>query len=512
MRHWPASLLALLLAVFGLGTLPAIAQTTTDSAVPADASQVQPDRSPQGAEDDDFVRSPNDAPLPPLPPPEEGLLERNIPSLREGLGRLPSFFRDMDLNVRLRSFNFNRQNPDDTASEAWAPGGWAGPDVGLAPRHLRARCDVLHLASGVRARGSRRSLLLTSGQGAINVFGQAWAAFRYEDYALLKGYRQRIDDGYVNPQDNRMVPNTFEAGTLSGKLDWLRYDLGYVSAIKPRDSNEFIGMSEQAGAPGGDKGLILSTFTVTPSESLVLYAGNFYALDVFNTAFAKSEYTLPLGEEVKLQFGLQYTDQRSVGEARLGRVRDVERRKRRCASCTGALGTAVHFTGDDASISSPWGTWPGYLSMIVTDFDRADEKAFGVGVRYNFAGTLLPLPYSWIHPLRGVRAGERSRRPRNRPGVADDPGGRSGHHLRRPRPRGPLPALPKRRRGPGRIQRPDGLPHHRELRSSTSSDEGSGTKGFHIIDPVTSATLRVVSTREPGMSGPGEGEGLRVPS
>jgi hypothetical protein len=387
MKHWSASLLAIL----ALGTSSAIAQNTSDSAVPADASQVQQTRSPQSGEDDDFVRSPNDVPLPPLPPPEEGLLERNIPSLREGLGRLPSFFRDMDVNVRLRSFYFNRQNPNDTASEAWALGGWVDLASGWLLDTFAVGATFYTSLPAYAPEDLPGSLLLTPSQGAIYVLGQAWAALRYEEYALLKGYRQRIDDGYVNPQDNRMVPNTFEAGTLSGKLDWFQYDLGYVSAIKPRDSNEFIGMSQQAGAPGGDKGLILTTFTFTPCESIFVYTGNFYALDVFNTAFAKSEYTLPLGEEVKLQLGLQYTDQRSVGEERLGvfatwnvggGVRFVWRGL--------SLGTAAHFTGDDASISSPWGTWPGYLSMIVTDFDRADEKAFGVGLRYNFAGTLLP--------------------------------------------------------------------------------------------------------------------------
>jgi hypothetical protein len=70
------------------------------------------------------------------------------------------------------------------------------------------------------------SLLLTPGQGEIGVFGQAWAALRYKDYAFLRGYRQWIDDGYVNPQDNRMIPNTFEGVTLSGKFDWVRYNVG----------------------------------------------------------------------------------------------------------------------------------------------------------------------------------------------------------------------------------------------------------------------------------------------
>ena len=55
-----------------------------------------------------------------------------------------------------------------------------------------------------------------------------------------------------------------------------------------------------------------------------------------------------------------------------------------------SVGVATHFTGADANISSPWGSWPGYLSLQVTDFDRANEKAFGMGLGYDFAGTLLP--------------------------------------------------------------------------------------------------------------------------
>jgi hypothetical protein len=54
------------------------------------------------------------------------------------------------------------------------------------------------------------------------------------------------------------------------------------------------------------------------------------------------------------------------------------------------VGAAVHHTGDDFSIQSPYGTWPGYISLLVTDFDRAGETAYGAGVRYDFGGTLLP--------------------------------------------------------------------------------------------------------------------------
>ena len=71
------------------------------------------------------------------------------------------------------------------------------------------------------------TLLLKPGQEGYYVPGEAWGALRYKDYALLKGYRQRVDQTYINPQDNRMTPNTFEGVTLGGKVAWVQY-LGRV--------------------------------------------------------------------------------------------------------------------------------------------------------------------------------------------------------------------------------------------------------------------------------------------
>lgn len=50
------------------------------------------------------------------------------------------------------------------------------------------------------------------------------------------------------PDQNR---DAAASANLSGKLGWVRYDVWYVWDIKPRDSNEFISMSKQAGALGG---------------------------------------------------------------------------------------------------------------------------------------------------------------------------------------------------------------------------------------------------------------------
>jgi hypothetical protein len=386
----------LILAVMALGPGEAAAQAVAEPARVAEAPPEAQRDLATGLPEDDIVRSPDAAP-PPRP--------ETFPRLKEALSPLPPFFRDTDLKARLRTFYFNRQNDNDTASEALATGGWLQYASGWLFDTF-AIGATYYASFPLHAPDDRGgTLILTPGQDEIGVVGEAWGALRYKEYAVLKGYRQKIDDGYVNPQDNRMVPNTFEAVTLSGKLDWVRYDLGYVWNIKPRDSNDFISMSRQAGARGEDQGLVLTSLSLTPIKDLSIYAGNFYALDVFNTAFAKGEYTHTISPDLKLQFGLQYTDQRSVGDDRVGDFTTWNVGAAMRVVWRGlSLGAAGHFTGDDASIASPWGTWPGYLSLMVTDFDRANEKAFGVGLKYDFgAGTLLPFQLSGltVHLLYG---------------------------------------------------------------------------------------------------------------
>jgi len=73
------------------------------------------ERQPSALEENTTVRAPDSAP----PPPPEVL----FPRLRDASSKLPPFFRDTDLNFRLRTFYFNQQNDDGTAKEALAVGG-----------------------------------------------------------------------------------------------------------------------------------------------------------------------------------------------------------------------------------------------------------------------------------------------------------------------------------------------------------------------------------------------------
>ena len=47
-------------------------------------------------------------------------------------------------------------------------------------------------------------------------------------------------------------------------------------------------------------------------------------------------------------------------------------------------------TGAGHTIQAPWGSFPGYLSLIQEDFQRANEKAVLVGAAYDFSKLVTP--------------------------------------------------------------------------------------------------------------------------
>jgi hypothetical protein len=307
--------------------------------------------------------------------------------------QLPPFLRDTSVKLHLRSFYFNRLNSDDTRNEAWAFGGWlayksgwlwdtfALGAVGYTSQPLYAPEDT----GGTN--------LLHPVQDPILVLGQAYAQLRYNEYALLTGYRQLIDEGYLNPQDSRMVPNTFEGVTIKGTIGPIDYNVGYLTAIKLRQENNFHNMAEAAGVVGGkNRGLLLTRLSSEPLPGLSLYAANYLVPDVFNTAYGYAEYTHNLTSDLSFKTGVQATDQRSVGAAFLGNFTTWNVNTRGILVWRGlGVGAGFSATGDGSALQTPYGDPPGYFTFQENNFDQARQQAWGVAARYDFGpGTLLP--------------------------------------------------------------------------------------------------------------------------
>ena len=201
---------------------------------------------------------------------------RRIPGVAEEMNSLTPFLRDTSLNVHFRTFYFDRLNSNGTTNEAWAFGGWlayksgwladtfAIGAVGYTSQPLYAPDDT------------PGTTLLHPPQDSLLMVGQAYAQLRYKDYVLVTGGRQIDDEGYLNPNDSRMIPNTFEAVTATGKLGPIGYEVGYFWTMKDRDENDFHNMATQAGVTSGEnRGLVLTRLSAEPIQGLKLYGANY---------------------------------------------------------------------------------------------------------------------------------------------------------------------------------------------------------------------------------------------
>ena len=340
------------------------------------------------------LASASDAPPPPpLPSPLEDLF---LP-LKQAMAPLPPFLRDTDFKLHFRSYYLNTMNPNGTVNEAEAFGGWASYKSGWLFDTFAMGAAFYGSAPLYAPADRDGTLLLETGQKGYYVPGEAWGALRFKEYALLRGYRQQVDQTYINPHDNRMTPNTFEALTLGGTLGFVEYLGGYLWNIKQRNSDTFVSMSSAAGVTGKHEGVALAGVRLTPAKNLRIDLSDQYGTNLFNTLFAQIEYLHALGTDWKLRLGAQITDQRAVGDAFLTgaaeKYWDVQVGGTRIQLIYRdlTLTTAFSITGTGNTIQTPWGSYPGYLNMIDQDFDQAGEKAYMVGAAYDFSKVIQGL-------------------------------------------------------------------------------------------------------------------------
>ncbi len=304
---------------------------------------------------------------------------------------VPAFLRDTDLTLRLRTYYVDARPVVGAEREAWALGGWLSYRSGWLLDAFQVGATAYGSAPVYDPTDKADTLLLAPGGEGYYVLGEAFGAIRVQEYALLKGYRQLVDQPYINPQDNAMTPNTFEGVTLGGTLGPVRYVAGYLTRVKTRNADEFVAMSEAAGAAGSDGGVALLGVKVAPVAGLELEVAEQYGVDTFNTLFARAEQTWRMGDDVRLQLGAQLTDQRTVGAALIAPkgVPDWTARNVSGRLAVGfrelTLRAGASVTAAGNRVQSPWGFYPGYLRHIQLFFNNAEEQAWAAGVAYDFS-------------------------------------------------------------------------------------------------------------------------------
>src|SRR4029079_3825610 len=205
----------------------------------------------------------------------------SLPSWR--LEKRRAAFKDTKFEVNLRTFYFDRNQFNGSEAQAWAIGGWVGVKTGYFLDHV-AFGTTLYTSQPIYAPSDRSgSLLLLPNQDGYTVLGEFYMDVRIFDGLNVNVGARGYDTPFINRNDTRMTPNTFEAIVLQGRVKLgtsseddsttadglgpskdgkevavpsptptpevatIKYGLGYFDQIKERNGTHFVSMAIDAG-------------------------------------------------------------------------------------------------------------------------------------------------------------------------------------------------------------------------------------------------------------------------
>jgi len=313
------------------------------------------------------------------------------------------FIDDSKISAQARTFYLYRDKYDNSVSEAWAIGGSVAYTSGYLADLLRVGAVAYTSQPLYAPDGRDGTLLLKPGQEGYTVLGQIYGEVRFSDQLFGAFGRKEYNTPYINKNDSRMTPNTFEALTLYGKsggkdgaAEW-RYGGGYFSKIKERNSDEFVSMSVDAGA-AVERGVYVAGANFKQKD-LSVGAINYYSDDIINIFYTEAKYALT---PRNLSLSAQFSDQKSTGEDLLTGT-DFSTHQWGVKGDWGVgaavLTLAYTDTADGATMRSPWSGYPGYTSVQVQDFFRAGESAVLLKAAYDLSNRFkgASVYALWVH-------------------------------------------------------------------------------------------------------------------
>ena len=331
-------------------------------------------------------------------------------------------FEDTKFEFNFRTYYFDRHKFDGSESEAWAIGGWGGFKTGYFLNHIAFGATV-YTSQPLHAPDDKDgTLLLKPGQEGYTVLGEAYADITIVDGLNLNIGRKGYDTPFINRNDVRMTPNTFEAIVLQGKVDLdepsttvavnkdgtalatdgkeaptpapppkqdlatLKYGVGFFHQIKERNSDVFVSMATDAGADV-ERG-VYTAGVIYEKGKFSIGGIDYYCDDIINIGYGETKFELPITDQVRPKISAQFVDERSTGNDLLfSRDFSVQQFGLKVeVPIQKVLFTAAftHASGGDTNLQNPWSGYPGYTSVQVQDFNRAGESAFLFRIGYDF--------------------------------------------------------------------------------------------------------------------------------
>jgi hypothetical protein len=304
-------------------------------------------------------------------------------------------FKDLflkgDFNGKLRSFYMNRHfDISARTQESSALGAWL--DYESAYWHhfgfgIAAYTSLPFILHDVNKDGAQ---VLKPGQTGYVALGKIY--FQAEAFkSRVRLFRQELNTPFLNPHDIRMTPVTYEAYTLQNwSIDNLELMFSHVTKIKKMTETQFKSLSSEAGFPGTKYGITMFGLTYLLKDSLKAQAWDYYAHNFMNMFFMQVDKTWKIQDEISIVGSIQGLYQHNIGRSLNGKFN---------ASMLGAqfvfswfdteLVLAYTIADNSSDIQNPWASYPGFTSIMEEDNDLSGEKAWLVGLTYDFSRFLV---------------------------------------------------------------------------------------------------------------------------
>lgn len=324
-----------------------------------------------------------------LPTPFSPISEVEPGTALKGLSE-DSFIRDTALSLRPR-FYYRSVRNSQGVQDTFAGGGAVDLTTGWWKGFLRIGVTGYTTQPLVAVKNNNRSGLVESDGDGFFTLGQAWVKLRTGP-ATATLYRQTLNLPFINMNDARMIPNTFEAYQVRAEV-WrdVQINAGYITQMKGRDTPDFVPMSEAAGAPQVNRGTAFAGFVAGKDTDGYLGAMSQLTPDLFCTSYVQTGYTWNATDLFELRGDLQFADQRSVGAEYVGSFATQLYGGRLSASYGGALFSFSYTnTARDSNLRNPFGADPAFNMLMISDFAQAGEQSYGFGVSYNFSRIGIP--------------------------------------------------------------------------------------------------------------------------
>ena len=302
------------------------------------------------------------------------------------------FFRDAIFKAQLRSFYYDTVQKGSPQNLALATGGSVSFNSGYMNDRFAIGAKLYTSQPLYAPSGEGGTNILQANQSGYTVLGQAYLEAKLDQHLTANLGRKGVDTPFINTNDNRMTPNTFEGGVLQGLHDnpetgtRFTYGGGYISKMKNWTSTTFESMSRAAGAEV-NRGVVVAGANFK-SKEFSLGAVNYYCDDIINIFYTETSYKMRLAHDTTLKLGGQYGNQRSTGSHLLmgeSFATHMAGLKADLGVGSALLSLSYNNTGSDAAMQSPWGSYPSYNNVQVQTFSNANESSVMLRAAYDFA-------------------------------------------------------------------------------------------------------------------------------